>query len=145
MATVLLVDDDLENQWALQLALESRGHHVVLADDGRAALRKTAACFPQIVITDLEMPEMDGRQLSRHLRCQPAFSKIPVVLLSAMPEPDDEVRHWSAFLRKPASIASLLDTVDAFIAARLTYTRAARTSEHHIPARWQAIDSRCWP
>jgi CheY-like chemotaxis protein len=42
MSTVLLVDDDLENLWALQLALESKGHHVVLAENGRQALNGLA-------------------------------------------------------------------------------------------------------
>src|ERR1700761_3309045 len=57
MSNVLLVDDDLENQWALQLALESRGHYVELAANGRDALAKAAAHFPELVITDLQMPE----------------------------------------------------------------------------------------
>ncbi|CAB3731095.1 Regulator of RpoS [Paraburkholderia graminis C4D1M] len=145
MSAVLLVDDDFQNRWALQLALESRGYHVVLAENGRDALTKAVAHFPELVVTDLHMPEMDGRELCRRLKCMPSFAEIPVILLSAMPEPVDEIRCWTAFLRKPASIEVLLDTVDRFVAARLTYARAAYPSEHHIAARWQAIDSRCWP
>ena len=128
MSTVLLVDDDCENRWALQLALESRGHHVVLAENGRDALQKAQADLPQLVITDFEMPEMDGRELCRLLKCRPPFSDIPVMLLSAMPEPTKENPCWTAFLRKPASIEILLDLVDTFIAARLTYARAPPAS-----------------
>jgi CheY-like chemotaxis protein len=145
MSTVLLVDDDLENRWALQLALESRGHHVVLAENGRDALQKVNTDFPALVVTDLQMPEMDGKELCRRLRGRAGLSDIPVVLLSAMPEPTEGIRYWTAFLQKPASIELLLDTVDTFIAARLTYTRRSHASEQHIAARWQAIDSRCWP
>ncbi|APA88125.1 response regulator [Paraburkholderia sprentiae WSM5005] len=145
MPTVLLVDDDFENRWALQLALESRGHRVVLAENGRDALQKANADFPELVITDFEMPEMDGRELCRRLKCRAVLSGIPVVLLSALPEPTGDVRCWTAFLRKPASIEVLLDTVDTFIAARLTYARAPRDSEYPTAARWRAIDSRCWP
>ncbi|CAB3741842.1 response regulator [Paraburkholderia rhynchosiae] len=58
----LLVDDDFENRWALQLALESRGHHVVLAENGRDALQRANASFPALVITDFQMPEMDGAE-----------------------------------------------------------------------------------
>ncbi|MFL9858638.1 response regulator [Paraburkholderia madseniana] len=61
MSTVLLVDDDLENRWALQLALESAGHHVVLAENGYDALRKAARHIPELVITDLQMPEIVER------------------------------------------------------------------------------------
>ncbi|MDR6472163.1 CheY-like chemotaxis protein [Paraburkholderia graminis] len=145
MSTVLLVDDDFENRWALQLALESRGHHIVLAENGRDALTKAVAHFPELVVTDLQMPEVDGRELCRRLRCAPVFAGIPIVLLSAMPEPVDEVCYWTVFLQKPASMEVLLDIVDTFIAARLTYARAAYPSEHHSAARLQAIDSRCWP
>ncbi|MBB5410239.1 CheY-like chemotaxis protein [Paraburkholderia sp. HC6.4b] len=145
MSTVLLIDDDLENRCALQLALESRGHRVVLAENGWDALQKAHTDFPELVITDLEVPEMDGKELCRRLKCQAVFSGLPVVLLSAMAEPTEETRCWTAFLRKPASIAALLDTVDRFIAARLTYARAPRDSEYLAAARWRAIDSRCWP
>jgi CheY-like chemotaxis protein len=145
MSNVLLVDDDLENRWALQLALESHGHHVELAANGRDALAKADAHFPELVITDFQMPEMDGRELCRRLRCRAAFSEIPIILLSATPEPTGECPCWTTFLRKPASMDVLLDTVDAFIAARLTYTRLPRVTEHQTAARWQAIDSRCWP
>lgn len=145
MSTVLLVDDDLENQWALQLALESRGHRVVLAGNGRHALQKAHAHFPDLVVTDFEMPEMDGRELCRRLKCEAPFSAVPVVLLSAIPEPTEGIRCWTVFVRKPASIEALLDTVDRFIAARLTYARSPRESEYPTAARWRAVDSRCWP
>ncbi|WP_244323293.1 response regulator [Paraburkholderia dipogonis] len=56
MSTVLLVDDDFENQWALQLALESRRHRVVLAGNGCDALRKATENFPDLVITDFQIP-----------------------------------------------------------------------------------------
>ncbi len=145
MSTVLLVDDDFGNRWALRVALESRGHHVVLAENALDALRKADAHFPELIVTDLQMPEMDGRELCWRLKRVSLFADIPVVLLSAMPEPADEIRCWTAFLRKPASTEALLDTVDRLIAARLTYAGARRAAEHPTAARWQAIDSRCWP
>ncbi|MFM0377858.1 response regulator [Paraburkholderia strydomiana] len=145
MTTVLLVDDDFQNRWALQLALESRGHHVVQAENGRDALTKAVGHFPELVVTDLHMPELNGVELCQRLKCMPLFADIPVILLSAMPEPVDEICYWTVFLRKPASMDVLLDTVDTFIATRLRYARAARPSTDHIAARWQAIDSRCWP
>ncbi|WP_236674462.1 response regulator [Paraburkholderia hospita] len=87
MSTVLLVDDDLENLWALQLALESCGHHMVLAENGREALQKLQRELPRLIVTDWQMPGMDGAELCRRVRCQPAFADLPVIMLSAMPEP----------------------------------------------------------
>ncbi|MFM0179060.1 response regulator [Paraburkholderia aspalathi] len=145
MSTVLLVDDDLENRWALQLALESGGHHVVLAENGCDALRKATRDIPQLVITDWQMPEMDGAELCRRLKCQPSLAGIPVVMLSAMPEPPDEPRCWAAFLRKPAPLDLLMHTVDLFIAQRLTSKRSEAAGEERSPSRWRPVDSRCWP
>jgi CheY-like chemotaxis protein len=115
MSTILLVDDDLESQSALQLALESGGHQVVLAENGYDALQKAARHIPHLVITDWQMPEMDGAELCRRLKYQPPLAGIPVVMLSAMPEPPDEPRCWAAFLRKPAPIDLLMHTVDLFM------------------------------
>jgi CheY-like chemotaxis protein len=145
MATVLLVDDDHENRWALQLALESGGHHVVLAENGYDALRKAAQHIPQLVVTDWQMPEMDGAELCRRLKYQPSLAGIPVVMLSAMPEPPDEPRCWAAFLRKPAPIDLLMHTVDLFIAQRLTTNRTEASGEEQSASRWRPVDSRCWP
>ncbi|MEA3131231.1 MAG: hypothetical protein QOF46_3026 [Paraburkholderia sp.] len=60
MSTVLLVDDDLDNLWALQLASESGGHHVVLAQTGAQALHKILHEMPLLIVTDWQMPE-NGR------------------------------------------------------------------------------------
>lgn len=123
MSTVLLVDDDFENRWALQLALESVGYRVVQAENGRDALQKTRQMNPQLVITDCQMPEMDGIELCRRLRCQPVLSDIPIILLSAIEEPELVPRPWSAFLRKPAPVEQLMSTVNLFIARRLAIQR----------------------
>jgi CheY-like chemotaxis protein len=119
MSTVLLVDDDLENLGALQLVLESSGHHVVLAENGQEALRKLAREPAKLIVTDWEMPGMDGKELCRRVRSQPAFAQLPIVMLSAAPEPADEAPFWSMFFRKPADLSLLMRAVDLFAAERL--------------------------
>lgn len=145
MSTVLLADDDLDNLWALQLALESGGHHVVLAENGADALRKVVRELPQLIVTDWQMPEMDGAELCRRIQCQPALAHVPVVMLSAMPEPGDRPRCWSAFFRKPADLGMLLRTVEAFIAERLAAGYAPPGAEDRAASRWQPVNPRCWP
>src|ERR1700751_4641137 len=113
MSTVLLVDDDPENLWSLQLALEAHGRHAVLAESGREALHKLMHVVPRLIVTDFRMPEMDGAELCRRVRCQPAFANLPIVMLSAEPEPTGRVRCWSAFFRKPADPTLLMQCVDA--------------------------------
>ncbi|REE17737.1 response regulator receiver domain-containing protein [Paraburkholderia sp. BL27I4N3] len=145
MSTVLLVDDDSDNRWALQLALEGNGHRVVLARNGLDALKKLARGIPRLIITDWEMPEMDGAELCRHVRCNPALAHLPIILLSAMPEPGHGPPCWSAVFRKPADLSVLMQTVDALAAERLVGAVAPLAPESPMASRWQAVNPRCWP
>ncbi|MBC8740408.1 response regulator [Paraburkholderia sp. UCT31] len=145
MHTVLLVDDDSESLWSLQLSLEGRGHHVVLARNGADALNKLLRGIPRLIITDWQMPEMDGAELCRHVRCNPALAHLPIILLSAMPEPGHGPPCWSAFFRKPADLSALMRTVDALAAERLAGTVAPLALESPMASRWQAVNPRCWP
>ncbi|MGC2040467.1 response regulator [Paraburkholderia caledonica] len=142
MSLVLLVDDDAENRCALKMAFESHGHHVLVAKNGRDALRKASSSPPELVVTDLQMPQMGGEELCYQLKRRSAFAAIPVILLSAVREPAYAVRCWAAYLRKPAVIGRLLNMAEALIAARGAYGRA---SEYDGASRRQGIDSRCWP
>lgn len=120
MSTVLLVDDDLDNLWALQLALEASGHRVILAHNGADALKRLRHEIPHLIVTDWQMPEMDGAELCRCVKCQPGLAQVPILMLSAMPEPGAGPPCWSAFFRKPADLDMLMRTVDRLAADRLT-------------------------
>jgi CheY-like chemotaxis protein len=145
MSTVLLVDDDPDNLWALQLALENAGHHVLIAQNGAQALRIVLHEMPVVIVTDWQMPEMDGAELCRRVRCQPAFAHLPIVMLSAMAEPGFAPRCWSAFFQKPADLQKLLQTVNAFVAARLTTSIMSPGFAGRTPPRWRPVNERCWP
>jgi CheY-like chemotaxis protein len=145
MSTVLLVDDELDNLWALQLALVTGGHHVVFAESGREALRTLQHVIPRLIITDWQMPEMDGAELCRRIRCQPALADLPIVMLSSLPEPADKPSSWSAYFRKPADLSVLMRTVHTFIAERLTTFPRSHDNRVPGPSRWPALDPRCWP
>ncbi|MEW9585247.1 PleD family two-component system response regulator [Paraburkholderia sp. DGU8] len=135
MSTVLLVDDDVESLWAMQLALESRGHHVLLAESAGDALRRLAHEPARFVVTDLEMPEMDGAELCRRLRCQPVFAQLPIVLMSAAPEPTVGPPCWTMYLRKLVDLSSLLRALDCFVAHRLSSTPGTDTNRTGRPGR----------
>jgi CheY-like chemotaxis protein len=101
--------------------------------------------LPRLIVTDFRMPGMDGAELCRRVRCQPPFANLPIVMLSAEPEPTEGVRCWSAFFRKPVDLDLLMQCVDTFIAERLATLSAPRESEHAAAGRWQAMNPRCWP
>lgn len=85
---VLLVDDDKEFRAVAALVLESAGYVVTEAPDGLAALEIMRAEAPDLIISDLHMPLMDGRMLCKRVRAETELAAIPFIILSAYIESD---------------------------------------------------------
>lgn len=85
---VLLVDDDKEFRTVAALVLESAGYLVIEAVDGVAAMEALQTVKPDVIISDLHMPLMDGRMFCKRVRAQTEFSEIPFIILSAYIESD---------------------------------------------------------
>ncbi|GGQ73616.1 ATP-binding protein [Couchioplanes azureus] len=110
MATVLVAEDDQDHQRLIAGVIRRLGHNVTVADDGRAALVAAAHRRPDLVVADVDMPEMDGLQLCRALRGDPVFADVPVVLVTALPAYDDRRLHDSgatAVVHKPFTLQEL--------------------------------------
>jgi signal transduction histidine kinase/DNA-binding response OmpR family regulator/HPt (histidine-containing phosphotransfer) domain-containing protein len=112
---VLVVDDHATNVRILSRQLQRWGMDVVSADSGARALQVMQAGpgLPQVVITDMHMPEMDGLALARVLKASPAWEPIPLLLLSSgfMPAGDEGASLFSARLLKPARQNQLFETL----------------------------------
>lgn len=80
MATILLVEDDPQVASLLETVLKAAGHTVLWADNGISALRLLAGWIPDVVVTDISMPEKDGVELMLELRRLPA--SVPVIAMS---------------------------------------------------------------
>ncbi len=78
----MTVDDSASMRDMIRFTLQNAGYEVVEAADGREALRKIAAAAPGLLITDLNMPHLDGLQLIREVRQMPAFRYLPIVMLT---------------------------------------------------------------
>jgi CheY-like chemotaxis protein len=110
VANVLLIDDDAEMAVVMAAVLETAGHGVLHAANGLIALNVLARLKPDLMILDLRMPVMDGRELLSVLA--EMRLEVPVLVISAIDAalPGDAV----AFLRKPIEAAALLETVDRY-------------------------------
>lgn len=111
---VLVVDDEPAILEVVQDVLEDEGYTVLPAREGREALSMALQTPPDLVLTDLMMPVMDGRTLFRRLRDDGRTAHIPVVLMSAayQAQPGDA---FVAVIAKPFSLVSLLDTVEQLL------------------------------
>jgi diguanylate cyclase (GGDEF)-like protein len=83
MANILVVDDNRANREALASLLETAGHNVDKAPDARRALAQARAAPPDLVISDVLMPGMDGYVLARRLRAEPATAAVPLIFYTA--------------------------------------------------------------
>jgi CheY-like chemotaxis protein len=133
MPSVLLVDDDVDALLALQLAFEAHDYQVMLAQDGEAALSQVARRLPDVIVTDLEMPYLDGAGLCQRLKCYPTLATVPVVLISGAVPPSNLSPLWNAFLPKPVDFRVLAGIIE-----QLPVTRLGPESERprdEVPSR----------
>jgi CheY-like chemotaxis protein len=100
--TILLVDDDAAVRCLLAIALEDAGYEVKEACDGIQALEQLGECTPDLILTDVRMPRLDGIGLARLLA--PHTPPIPLVAMSADPLPPD---CSLPFIRKPFQLEAL--------------------------------------
>ncbi|MCW5640080.1 MAG: response regulator, partial [Rubrivivax sp.] len=80
---VLVVDDSLTVRRVTQRLLEREGYRVALAKDGLDALEKLADELPAVVLSDIEMPRMDGFDLVRNLRADARLAQLPVIMITS--------------------------------------------------------------
>jgi CheY-like chemotaxis protein len=86
VATILIIDDDVDGSQAIALYMERAGHHAILAANGRRALAAIAVSKPDAVILDMQMPQLDGVGFLKVLRGYFRTLGVPVAVLTGMPD-----------------------------------------------------------
>jgi adenylate cyclase len=134
-ARVLVVDDVPVNVRLLEALLAPRGHEVISAADGRAALELAESAKPDIVLLDVVMPGMDGYEVCRALRGREETAVLPVIMLTASDGPE-KTRAIEAgaddFIAKPFDRQELLTRVDSLL----------RIKRYHDTIKSQAAELR---
>lgn len=111
---VLVVDDEPSIVELLGEILESAGYRALLARNGRSALAIARRERPALVITDRNMPGIDGVDLLHRLRASPLTSNIPVVIMSSVRPTRNEEVERVPFLAKPFDLDEMLATVATY-------------------------------
>lgn len=118
MKTILVVDDELDTVDVLEMLLGMEGFDTLKAYDGREGLQLAESESPDLVITDLMMPRMNGLDMVRRLKSREPTRAIPVIMLSASQEPQDEAdRPYTTFIQKPVDARRLLAAVQSLLGA----------------------------
>ena len=119
MVKVLIVDDSQTLRQTVLELLTQQGIKVIEANDGLEAQKKLQDIVPDLVITDLIMPQMNGYELCRWIKTNPSTQKVPVLICSTKSEEFD--RYWGmkqgadAYLTKPFQPAELLKTIKVLL------------------------------
>ena len=120
MTTVLLVEDNEMNRDMLSRRLRKKGYEVELAIDGPAALEAAKACNPDVVLMDLSLPIIDGWEVTRELRKNPATASLRIIALTAHAMEGDEAKAIEAgcddYDTKPINFARLLEKIEQQLA-----------------------------
>ena len=119
--TILTVDDSPTIRKLLMMTLEREGFHVVQATDGMDALHKLAECNPAMILSDINMPKMNGYKLCKKIKKYAKTKHIPVIMLSGKDGPFDKLRGrvsgCDGYLTKPFETKDLLEKIRSFVGA----------------------------
>lgn len=119
MAKILIAEDSATAVELLKRALSPLGHTLIVASDGQDAEQIIRKEEPDLVILDIIMPKMNGFQLCRTLRSDPAHHKMPIIVITSMDRESD--RYWgmkqgaSEYLVKPVDPTTLVQKVQNYL------------------------------
>jgi CheY-like chemotaxis protein len=113
MATVLVVDDEFGIVDVLETILTDEGYRVLTACNGKQGLVRLSAEKPNVILLDFMMPILDGGEMLRVMAAEPAYQRIPVIMISSLSEDviAEKCKGYAAFLHKPFRAAAVLSTV----------------------------------
>jgi len=115
MATILAVDDSASMRQMVSFTLKGAGYNVIEAEDGQKALEKAKVSSVDLVLTDVNMPVMDGIELVKNLRTLPDYKFTPILMLTTESAGDKKMEGKNAgatgWLVKPFNPEQLLATI----------------------------------
>jgi two-component system, OmpR family, response regulator VicR len=115
---VLIVEDDFVINDVLSELLTSEGHEVIAAGNGQEGLEAFDRARPGLVVSDVMMPKLDGREMVRQLRSRPEGRHVPIIVISAAPTLGQEEFGQDLFIEKPFDLDVFLGHVRSLCARR---------------------------
>lgn len=134
--TILIVDDEPNGQKTLESLLVGRGYTLIFASDGQEAYNQALTHMPDLILLDVMMPVMDGYEVCRRLRANPAVAEVPVLMITALDDTTSRLHGLEAgaddFITKPFNRSELRTRVRTIV--RLN--RYRRLFEQNAQLNW---------
>jgi len=113
--TVLVVEDDRALRELYRSVLREAGYEVGAVEDGTDALHRIEHWTPDVVVLDLALPRLDGRDLRHELRSRPETRDVPVIVVTGTDASDLDQNDFAAILRKPIDAEALVNAVNSAV------------------------------
>jgi two-component system cell cycle response regulator DivK len=118
MSVILIVEDNEKNMKLVRDVLQFKGYETLEATTGEEGVRLAIEKKPDLVLMDIQLPDIDGITALARIRADASTKGIPVVAVSASVMPDDQQRiassGFDAFVTKPINVKSFVETVERF-------------------------------
>lgn len=129
ISTILVIEDYSDMRELLSVLLRNRGYNVIEAEDGVEGLLKAGWVYPDLILMDLSLPEMDGVEVARRIHAQSKLSRIPIFVVSAY-----LTEAVKADVRAAGCVESFSKPFDAdVLIARITATLNAQSLDNGGP------------
>jgi len=133
-ATILYIEDDIGSQRLVKRVLENHGYNVFIAGDGLEGLAIARQEKPNLILIDINLPMMDGQEITTRLRSLPNFAEIPIVAVTANTSPGSRQQALAAgcsgFLTKPIDVHQFPRQVESFLLGRTDILPHEERSQH---------------
>jgi two-component system cell cycle response regulator DivK len=117
--SVLYVEDNVDNLILVKRVLEAEGFHFIGAGSAEEGLFMARSSSPDLILVDINMPEIDGLTMTSHLKMDPSFSAVPVIALTANVMRGDRERSLNAgcdgYIQKPIDVDQLSNQLARFL------------------------------
>lgn len=134
LAKILYIEDDPASRRLVQRVLDNKGYHVVVAADGLEGISMAREHHPNLILMDINLPSMDGREITTRLRSLPNFLNTPIVALTANHSPGSRELALAAgctgFLTKPIDVSMFPTQVNAYLHGHAEPLSKEEHSEH---------------
>lgn len=116
---VLVIEDNEQNLYLITFLLQHHGYEVIPARDGSSGIRTAREIKPDLILLDIQLPEMDGYTVAKHLRSEPEFTETPIVAVTSYAMVGDREKSIEAgctgYIEKPINPDTFIPEVEKYL------------------------------